>query len=410
MSNTSTTDKVVVGGALVGGLLFFGFLTNTCTSPFSKGDAIVGNDSKDTPAAIIQGGTSNNDDRVADLQTQMNALKLKNAGLTELEKDNEALRAAIVGKTKSHGEAKNLWDAQLRKLQNQLNNSNESTNKLQEKLAAMSSKGSTGLEGKINELSGELELSKTKNKDLRKQIEAMSVAPAASPNTAIPAKMEVLNGTIKDLKSKNNALTADVKKLNAQIKMTGTRDNKGNAAMKARITKLSETLADKDAQANKLKAQINQLKASKNIFVKSTDDLPKTAQTLFADLKTLEGKSAEEVKTAYQQITKKNNSEDKARIRFRSGKSNLTDAEKTKIANLTQAAGENSYFLIVGYADKTGSAAANQKLSSARSISVAKELASKAKGFQAAQAVYLGQTDRFGPASENRVVEIWEIK
>jgi len=71
---------------------------------------------------------------------------------------------------------------------------------------------------------------------------------------------------------------------------------------------------------------------------------------------------------------------------------------------LTNSAGDNSYFLIVGYADKSGSASSNQKLSSKRSTAVATSLVAEAKGLQSAQAVYLGQTDRFGPASENRVV------
>ena len=104
MSNTSTTDKVVVGGALVGGLLFFGFLTNTCTSPFSlsSDDLSVDSDAVSTLGAELP----SDDPRVIELQKQMDALKMKNAELTELESDNDALRSEVVNKTKSYEQAK----------------------------------------------------------------------------------------------------------------------------------------------------------------------------------------------------------------------------------------------------------------------------------------------------------------
>ncbi len=418
MSDTSTTDKVVVGGALVGGLLFFGFLTNTCTSPFSMGGDTTGNDSQITTPVIAGDATSanNGNARVAELQKQMDALKLKNRELSTLEKDNDALRAEGVNLSKTHEDAQARLNKKISDLQRQIDASRDSANDLQTKLAAMPTNGSSGLEAKINALTSELAQNKTVNLDLKKQLAAMPV----TPDNDSSAKVTTLEGTIKELNTKNASLTADLEKLNQQMKTASANSENGadaNTDSNSKVKQLSDAitaqkalLATKSAEITKLTAQVNQFKAQKNVFVKSTDDLPDKAKNLLADLKTLEGKSAEEVVTAYEQITKKNNADAKARIKFRSGKSDLSGADKAKIAELTQAAGENSYFLIVGYADKTGSAAANEKLSSARSTSVAKELGAKAKGFQAAQAVYLGQTDRFGPASENRVVEIWEIK
>jgi len=225
-----------------------------------------------------------------------------------------------------------------------------------------------------------------------------------------------LSEKVKNLNQDNKGLAKELSKTKEQLKNMRASLKDGNSAA-AKLGELEEATKSQKAMIKKknnqiagLSAQINKLKAAKNVFVESADDLPGAARALFADLKTLEGKSEAEVQTAYASYVAKHGATAKKRIKFKSGSSNVSDNYKKEIAELTEAAGDNTYFFIVGYADQTGTAASNKKLSSSRSTSVAKELGSRAKGLQSAQAVYLGQTDRFGASSENRVVEIWEIK
>ena len=70
------------------------------------------------------------------------------------------------------------------------------------------------------------------------------------------------------------------------------------------------------------------------------------------------------------------------------------------------------YFLVVGYASKTGDAASNQKLSARRATAVASIVNQLKKSGQEVRAVYLGQTDRFSRSvnAENQLCEVWRIR
>ena len=405
MSNTSTKDKVVVGGALVGGLLFFGFLTNTCNSPFSTGT------DKTTPSLASTSDDGNNTEYTAiDNATLKKQLADTSA---KLDASNKALKSQT-------GSLKETIEG----LELEVDTANSTINSLKSKLGSMtgSADATDSLQEKVDQLSADLALTQTKNRNLRDKLAAMS-AETPSAEAGASDKVTALTATIKGLETKNQGLTADLAKLNGMLKtaQSGNGDlNKltnENTKLTGHIEKLygerSKLQADlklKNTELGQLKAQVNQFKAQKNVFVQSSDDLPNKAKSLFGDLKTLEGKSTDQVNAEYTQYLQKHNAKALARIKFNTGKSAVSEADIAQIANLTQTAGENSYFLIVGYADLSGDAAGNQKLSSKRSTSVAKALAEKAKGFQAAQAVYLGQTDRFGAPAENRVVEIWEMK
>lgn len=158
-----------------------------------------------------------------------------------------------------------------------------------------------------------------------------------------------------------------------------------------------------------MKAQINQINATTKPFVESSEALPTSAKNLFDDLKKLEGKPQTDNEKAYKTIQKQHKATSLMRIQFASGKAEISAADIAKIKEVSNKSSQNAYFLVVGFADNTGSADANKILSSKRSTNVAKELNNLKKGFQAAQAVYLGQTTRFGEPEQNRVVEIWRI-
>ena len=256
-------------------------------------------------------------------------------------------------------------------------------------------------------------MAQSENEELTNKLNAMSSASVADSDDGEVAK---LTDKVKNLDQDNKKLAGQLTQSRNKLKeLRASADAGGD--LSAEVDKLTEEvkknkqlIAKKNGQIADLSAHINQLKAANKMFAESADDLPKSAQGLLGDLNKLEGKSAAEVQAAYEEYVSKHGATARKRIKFSTGSSSVSEADKAEIAQLTQAAGKNAFFLIVGYADQQGSAAGNKKLSSARSVSVAKELGASAKGFQSTQAVYLGQTARFGPSSENRVVEIWEIK
>jgi len=146
-----------------------------------------------------------------------------------------------------------------------------------------------------------------------------------------------------------------------------------------------------------------------SIFVNSSDDLPERVQSLHSQLSDLEGKSPSRIKSIYKNIETDLNSESMLRIKFKTGSSKLSNKDQSEIKQILRDADSNSYFLAVGFADTSGNATANEKLSSQRATAVAEMLTKHQSGRQITQAIYLGQTTRFGEQSENRVVEIWKV-
>jgi len=71
----------------------------------------------------------------------------------------------------------------------------------------------------------------------------------------------------------------------------------------------------------------------------------------------------------------------------------------------------DSFFLVIGYASKTGSFDLNKELSEARATAVATSAVESAKPGQKVRAVFLGQTDRFSSSDvrDDQICELWEI-
>jgi len=212
--------------------------------------------------------------------------------------------------------------------------------------------------------------------------------------SSLSSEKSTMKYKLKDATAALSVAEEQVEKLSGEVS--------GIAALKSLNTKQSSDIVN-------LKAEVNQYRAASNVFVSSSDDLPERARSLFSSLSSLEGKSEDELKSVYSSLKADNHSESLARFKFETGKADVKAADIHKIKSITSSSDPTSYFLIVGFADNTGSAEANEKLSSERATAVAKSFTNNKKGFQAAQAVYLGQTTRFGEPSENRVVEVWKI-
>lgn len=150
--------------------------------------------------------------------------------------------------------------------------------------------------------------------------------------------------------------------------------------------------------------------AQSRLFVDSGENLGGKAALLFARLGLLKNATPPEVDAEYQKIEPELRAKSVARIRYDSAESEVPETNKMVLEQLVDASPNGTYFLVAGYADTTGEPEANRVLSSKRASNVAELLDRRLKPGQTARAVYLGQTARFGPEQENRVVEIWSIQ
>ncbi len=111
--------------------------------------------------------------------------------------------------------------------------------------------------------------------------------------------------------------------------------------------------------------------------------------------------SGEEMKAAYDKLTKDGKTSALHRIPFESGSAEVVASETKKRTELLKESPRGAKFLVVGYASTDGDAKSNYELSSKRASSFAAKMA----GFEgidkeSVQAVYFGQTQRLRDGSE----------
>lgn len=264
-----------------------------------------------------------------------------------------------------------------------------------------------------------------------------TIAALTKQSTDLRTQVAQLQGSAQDAESLRNRLanaqslyeTAQKRAADLQAQLAGT-PNK--AEMTNLRQQLENTLAERDklqtevvalrdevktlrSDNNELRYELQKTRAELSrtrLFVDSADKLPAAAKALFVRLAEFETLEGAELAAEYAKV----NTELRARvvdtIDFQTGSSriNLDKAQETRLA--VQASGENSFFLIVGYASKTGDFQTNQKLSAERATTIASVVDFNKKSTQNVQAVFLAQTDRFSAdnALKNQICEIWEIR
>jgi len=233
-------------------------------------------------------------------------------------------------------------------------------------------------------------------------------------------KFERLRTVNDELQRKNSDLEEKLRELSEGAAAGGAQANSDiEAALKANEAewrkKLVKAEMDKAAQVEELQRKIRSMEMNAPqdkdapVFVKSTDGLPFAAQQLYGELKKIESMTDPDMEKVYGVIKKKCGGVSKGRVKFATGKTSLGPQGRGTVDDVVANVGEGSMLLVVGFADNSGNSAGNEKLSSARATSVAKRLISKLPKGQRIKAVYVGETERFGPQKENRVVEVWEI-
>ena len=181
-----------------------------------------------------------------------------------------------------------------------------------------------------------------------------------------------------------------------------------------RLSQGSGALAQITAERDDLRARVAELESrlsQATLFAGSESELLKDAVALFRRLRELENKPDSEIATAYSQFGAQLGANVLDKIDFPTGVSDVAPELHDKIASFPAQAPDNALLVVIGYASETGNVDSNRTLSSERATAVARILDQAKKPGQRVQAVYLGQTDRFGSKfpERNQISEVWQI-
>jgi outer membrane protein OmpA-like peptidoglycan-associated protein len=174
--------------------------------------------------------------------------------------------------------------------------------------------------------------------------------------------------------------------------------------------RLEETARARDffeTRVAELEAQLARLR----LFAESEDQLLPAAMELFRELRGLEGVSGDSLEDAYTSFDERLAARVKRTLTFPTGSATLSDDHELDLLTLANEIPEGDTLLVVGYASTTGDADTNRKLSSDRATSAARMLADSLPQGRHVQAVFLGQTARFGNEAEpNQRCEVWHVR
>ena len=175
--------------------------------------------------------------------------------------------------------------------------------------------------------------------------------------------------------------------------------------------RLEETMRARDFFEAKVKELEGDLTKAK-LFASSENELLPAAVELFRSLRKLEGKPDAEINAEYSSLGVKLGANAVFKLNFATGSSELAPADQELIRNLVAEIPDGDLVLCIGYASETGNVDSNRTLSSDRATTAAELFSSVKRPTQLVQAVYLGQTDRFGSRipESNQIVEVWRIR
>lgn len=255
------------------------------------------------------------------------------------------------------------------------------------------------------------------------QLQALSGNATAYQQRAQQLQNELAqaNQLIAQLKARPSKESLDLAESSLQT-ANATKAQLGDEIERLKLKMLDMVSSDKVADLQRLKTDNESLRQQlqtlrtkldfAKLYIKAYDQLPAKAAALFKELQTLEGKTEGEINLAYTRILTQLKAENMRQVKFATGSSLVNFTDQANIRNELMATNNKDYFLVVGYASKTGDAASNEELSANRATTVASIVNQLKKEGQDVRAVYLGQTDRFSKskAADNQLCEIWRIK
>ncbi len=218
-----------------------------------------------------------------------------------------------------------------------------------------------------------------------------------------------LRGDLADLKAQRDALGDELAATRQKmLTASGGPSAEDFADLKRRF---DETLRAKEFFESRVKELEGALTKSK-LFASSENELLPAAVELFRSLRLLEGQPDSEISSAYSSLAVKLGADVRKTLKFATGSSVLPPADEEAIRSLVTEIPDGDLILAIGYASETGNVDGNRVLSSDRATAAAQLITSVKRPGQFTQAVYLGQTDRFGSRipESNQLVEIWHIR
>ncbi len=180
------------------------------------------------------------------------------------------------------------------------------------------------------------------------------------------------------------------------------------------INRIKEALAKLTPENRRLRYELQKVRAQldKGLFVESADELTPAAKKLYTELSQIEGTSQDDRIRTYDRLNRELRASVIETVSFPTGESQINFEKVDNLRKTLQSSRPKSFFLVVGYASKTGGIDINRKLSSKRATVVSSVVNSQKETSQSVQGVFLGQTDRFSSsnAGANQICEIWEIR
>jgi len=315
-----------------------------------------------------------------------------------IQRDASAL-AALVGQWQTELETK---DAALRDYQNQLASRDENAKRLYAQIAALQAKldQAADASNQLLRLSNDLKIANNQLANYRKQLAELQGRPSNDQLALLRKQLDESISARTKLESQLDALLQKVK---------NSIDREKYEATIAELNRLRPKIREQRFEIQRLRALLDRAR----LFIESEKDLPAVASRLYSKLKTLDNVHGADLAAAYENIEATLGARVIHRQNFSTGTSQITFDHESMIKNsLAKNTGPDSFFLVVGYASKTGDAASNRKLSAERATTVASVVNFLKAEHQEVRAVYLGQTNRFSTTNplDNQICEVWEIK
>jgi len=230
------------------------------------------------------------------------------------------------------------------------------------------------------------------------------------------SSVDLLKRQLADVSSKRDAILGELEAATQKLTEAGNRpSSEAMADLQRRFDEASRARGFFETRVKELEAKLAEMESklhSQTLFAKSEGELLPTAVELFRSLRKLENQPDSEISAAYSGFGVNLGANVVSKLTFPTGSSVPAPEDEAAVRLLPTTLPNEGLILVVGYASETGNVDANQTLSSNRATAVAQTLDSAKLANQKVQAVYLGQTDRFGSKfpERNQLCEIWQIR
>jgi outer membrane protein OmpA-like peptidoglycan-associated protein len=214
---------------------------------------------------------------------------------------------------------------------------------------------------------------------------------------------------VADIKGQRDRLAAELAKVQRELaSVAGGRSQEEYADLQRQFEEAKRSSGFFEKRVKELEAELAKLR----IFAKSENELLPAAVELFRTLRGLEGTKDADNMTAYSDIGVKLGARVLRTLDFPTGSSELTPEDIQAIPGMVEQVEDGDLIFVVGYASTTGNPESNRVLSSDRATAAAQAVSAVKRPGQMVQAVYIGQTTRFGGSSpeRNQICEIWHIR